>query len=171
MMMRMLSMAGVPTLTDGLRVADTSNPLGYFEWEAVKKITEDPQSIGKAEGKVVKVVSALLPHLPAGWNYVVIFMRRNTDAILRSQEEMVARLGGASVSLAADELELHLQTTLEGLRQRSDVRLLEVDYDGLIDQPEESVQQLVDFVGPERLRRVAALRSSIRADLRHHAPL
>jgi predicted AlkP superfamily phosphohydrolase/phosphomutase/tetratricopeptide (TPR) repeat protein len=171
MMMRMLSMAGVPTLTDGLRVADTSNPLGYFEWEAVKKITEDPQSIGKAEGKVVKVVSALLPHLPAGWNYVVIFMRRNTDAILRSQEEMVARLSGASVSLAADELELHLQTTLEGLRQRSDVRLLEVDYDGLIDQPEESVQQLVDFVGPERLRRVAALRSSIRADLRHHAPL
>jgi hypothetical protein len=98
-------------------------------------------------------------------------MRRNTAAILRSQEEMVARLGGASVSLATDELELHLQTTLEGLRQRSDVRLLEVDYDGLIDHPKESVQQLVDFVGPERLRRVAALRSSIRADLRHHAPL
>jgi predicted AlkP superfamily phosphohydrolase/phosphomutase/tetratricopeptide (TPR) repeat protein len=170
MMMRMLSMAGLPTLTDGLRVADASNPLGYFEWESVKKIAGDPQSIGKAEGKVLKVVSALLPHLPAGWNYEVIFMRRDTDAILRSQEEMVARLGGASVKLAAEELEQHLQATLEALRQRPDVRLLEIDYDGLIDQPEEIVQQLIDFVGPERLRRVAALRSSIRADLRHHAP-
>lgn len=170
MMMRMLSMAGLPTLSDGVRVADASNPLGYFEWESVKKIAGDPQSIGKAEGKVLKVVSALLPYLPAGWNYEVIFMRRDTDAILRSQEEMVARLGGASVKLAAEELEQHLQATLEALRQRPDVRLLEMDYDGLIDQPEEIVQQLIDFVGPERLRRVAALRSSIRADLRHHAP-
>jgi tetratricopeptide (TPR) repeat protein len=171
MMMRMLSMAGVPTLTDGARMADASNPLGYFEWEAVKKITEDLQSIGKAEGKVLKVVSSLLPHLPAGWNYQVIFMRRDTDAILRSQEEMVARLGGASVNLAAEELEQHLQATLDALRQRSDVQLLEVDYDGLIDQPEEILQQLVDFVGSDRIRRVASLRSSIRVDLRHHAPL
>jgi tetratricopeptide (TPR) repeat protein len=169
MMMRMLSMAGIPTLTDGVRVADASNPQGYFEWEGVKKIIDDPQSILKAEGKVVKVVSALLPHLPLGWTYEVIFMRRKTDAILRSQEAMVAQLGGVALPLAAEELEQHLQATLGVLRSRSDVRLLQMDYDGLIDQPEEYLQQLVDFVGPERLRRIAALRSSIRADLRHHA--
>jgi tetratricopeptide (TPR) repeat protein len=168
MMMRMLSMAGVPTLSDGVRAADASNPLGYFEWEAVKKISGDPQSIRRAEGKVVKVVSALLVHLPAGRNYEVIFMRRNTDAILRSQEEMVARLGGAAVNLASEELDMHLQTTLEVLRQRPDVRLLEMDYDGLIDQTEDIVQQLVNFIGPARLHRVAALHNSIRADLRHH---
>ena len=38
MMMRMLESGGVPPLTDGFRSADDDNPLGYYEFEAVKRL-------------------------------------------------------------------------------------------------------------------------------------
>ena len=40
MMMRMLEAGGLPPLTDGLRAPNDDNPLGYYEFERVKKLPE-----------------------------------------------------------------------------------------------------------------------------------
>lgn len=86
LMMRMLAMAGMPVLTDGVRPPDDHNPHGYFEWELAKQLPRDPQLIAEAAGQAVKVVSPLLRHLPANRRYRVIFMRRDAGEISRSQQ-------------------------------------------------------------------------------------
>ena len=53
-MMQMLAAGGMPVLTDGERKADADNPRGYFEWERIKFLPQQPDCIQEAEGKVVK---------------------------------------------------------------------------------------------------------------------
>lgn len=169
MMMRMLAQAGVPVLTDGVRGANADNPLGYFEWEPVKRLAAEPELIARAEGKAVKIISALLPALPEGWNYDLIFMRRESGAILRSQERMMMRSGEEAdrVRLGAEELERHILQTLAWARGETRIRLLEVSYDGMLEQPDEGVARLGEFIGAGRIKRPAALRTAIRRELRH----
>ena len=169
MMMRMLAMAGVPVLTDGVRVADPDNAFGYFEWEPIKRLRGEPALIAEAEGKAVKAVSAVLATLPQGGRYEVIFMRRHSRAIWRSQEKMVARRHGeAAAGLTESELERHVSDTLAWAKQQPNVRLEEFDYDELLDGSEGAIERLIAFVGLERMKRATALRTAIKRDLRHH---
>ena len=83
MMMRMLDAAGLPILTDSVRTADEDNPKGYWEFEPVKDLGEsdDTSWLADARGKVVKIVSPLIAHLPTeGYTYRVLFMRRDARA-------------------------------------------------------------------------------------------
>src|SRR5687768_12382196 len=84
MMMRALQAGGLPVLADGLRAADEDNPHGYFELEQVKRTVADPSWIAQARGHAVKVIARLLPDLPPGQHYKVLFMRRDLDEVLRS---------------------------------------------------------------------------------------
>src|SRR5271163_4870234 len=93
LMMQMLAAGGMPVLSDGERQADTDNPRGYLEWERIKQLPNDPQSIAAGEGKVVKVISRLLLALPAGPEYRIIFMERPLPEVLASQDQMLRRRG------------------------------------------------------------------------------
>ncbi len=93
MMMRMLEAGGLPVLADHLRTADEDNPEGYYEFERVKKIEHDSAWLEEARGRVVKMISALLKHLPPGYTYKIVFMRRKLEEILASQREMLVRRG------------------------------------------------------------------------------
>ena len=64
MMMRMLDVGGIDAVTDKIREADVDNPLGYYEFEPVKKTKEDASWIPSAVGKSVKMVYLLLYDLP-----------------------------------------------------------------------------------------------------------
>jgi hypothetical protein len=75
-MMQMLAAGGMPVLTDGERRADIDNPRGYYEWERIKRLPQEPECIDEAEGKAVKVVSQLLFALPAKRNYQILFVER-----------------------------------------------------------------------------------------------
>ena len=89
MMMKMLEAGGLPPVTDELRAADEDNPKGYYEFERVKLMDQgDTEWVVDARGKVIKVISALLKHLPPGEQYRVIFVRRNMPEILASQRKM-----------------------------------------------------------------------------------
>ncbi|MGE3544635.1 MAG: sulfotransferase family protein, partial [Kofleriaceae bacterium] len=85
MMMRMLAEGGAPILADATRRPDADNPRGYYELEAVKRTARDASWVADAPGRVVKVISSLLPHLPTEWTYRVLFMRRSIDQVVRSQ--------------------------------------------------------------------------------------
>jgi len=65
MMMRMLDAGGLHVVVDNIRTVDDDNSRGDYEFEAVKKVAEDKSWLPGAQGKVVKMISMLLQHLPA----------------------------------------------------------------------------------------------------------
>ena len=93
MMMRMLAVGGIAPLTDGVRVPDTDNPHGYYEYEPVKRTKADDSWLGQAAGRAVKMVHLLLRDLPADRSYRVILMRRDLTEMVTSQRRMLERLG------------------------------------------------------------------------------
>src|SRR5713101_3371282 len=93
LMMQMLENGGVEIVTDNIRAADTDNPRGYYEFEKVKKIKQDASWLPATRGKAFKMVSQLLYDLPTSEQYRIIFMERDLEEVLLSQEKMLQRLG------------------------------------------------------------------------------
>ena len=96
LMMQMLSHGGLEVLTDNVRTADVDNPRGYYELEQAKRVRADASWLPDARGKVVKMVSQLLYDLPPTERYRIIFMERDLEEMLASQERMLERLGRAA---------------------------------------------------------------------------
>ncbi len=97
LMMQMLQAGGMPLLIDDHRPADADNPNGYWEYEPVKRLQQDNSWVHQAEGKAVKVVSALLQYLPPPYTYKIIFMQRPMPEVLASQAVMLERRGAQGV--------------------------------------------------------------------------
>lgn len=94
MVMQMLEAGGIDLVTDRHRAPDESNPRGYFELERVKALEAgDVAWVADARGKAVKVIAYLLEYLPRKLNYKVIFIIRNLEEVLASQEKMLALQG------------------------------------------------------------------------------
>ncbi len=152
MMMKMLEAGGIPPVTDNLREADTDNPKGYYEFERVKQMDKgDVEWVVDAEGKVVKVISQLLKYLPEGYEYRIIFMRRNMDEILASQQKMLLNRGEDPHKASDDEIsalfEKHLQSVMSWIRVQPNVQALYVHYRDMLDNPEPHVEQIRRFLG------------------------
>jgi len=89
MMMSALKAGGMKLLVDGKRRADENNPKGYYEYELVKQLPKRAHRwLGSAQGKALKIVSALLVYLPEHYRYRVIFVEREMEEILASQKRM-----------------------------------------------------------------------------------
>src|ERR1700741_4498489 len=103
MMMRMLEAGGLPIVSDGERAADIDNPKGYFELERIKNLEHetDKSYLSAARGKAVKVISFLIKELPDENDYRVVFMRRDLDEVLTSQQKMIDRLESADTEADA----------------------------------------------------------------------
>src|SRR5713101_7433843 len=123
LMMQMLDNGGVAVLTDNIRAADTDNPRGYYEFEKVKKIKQDSSWLPETRGKAFKMVSQLLYDLPTSERYRIIFMERDLDEMLISQEKMLKRLNRAAVP--RDDMKrfynLHLNKLREWLSQQNTI--------------------------------------------------
>jgi hypothetical protein len=150
LMMQMLSAGGVPVLSDGERIADPDNPRGYFEWERIKQLPQQPDCISEAEGKAVKVISQLLFALPAGHDYQVIFMQRALAEVVASQAEMIRRRGtsGAALSEAAliAGLQAHLNQVNAVLQRRSDIALLRLEHHQVLRDPKSIAENVQEFL-------------------------
>ena len=151
LMMQMIVAGGVPALTDGLRSADENNLKGYLEWEAAKALPQSPEAIAAAEGKVVKVISALLRSLPGPYEYRVVFMRRPLDEVITSQNRMLERLGKevAPVPQAAvvTAFTNHLKETKKWLEEQPNFKVLYVDYPAVVQQPAVESARIAEFLG------------------------
>ncbi len=150
MMMKMLEAGGIPPMTDAIRTADVDNPEGYYEFERVKQL--DKGDIGwlpDAQGKVVKVISALLKHLPPGYEYRVVFMRRRIEEVLASQKKMLVHRGEATDAVSDEELaqlyRKHLAHVDAWLTSQPNVKLLNVNYNTMLKDPEAELPALLAF--------------------------
>lgn len=153
MMMKMLEAGGIPPLTDEIREADADNPKGYFEFERVKKLDKgDDDWLARAEGKAVKVISALLQHLPPGYDYRVIFMERHMSEILASQRKMLVRRGEADEmedEKMSDLFEKHLQQVKGWLAQQENVSVLYVHYSEALADARSQAERVKRFLGAD----------------------
>jgi hypothetical protein len=154
-MMQMLHQAGIPILTDEKRSADDSNPKGYFELDAVKRIKSDKSWVAQAQGKAVKVVAPLLPGLPVGQRYKIIYLKRSLTEILVSQQVMLGKSRHAALKnfplQMANNLQAQHDRAISWMQQQPHVEYIELDYEQLVGKDkgvEEQLQALlkeVDF--------------------------
>lgn len=151
MMMKMLEVGGIPALTDGERAADPDNPKGYYEFERVKQLDKgDTAWLPKARGMAVKVISALLQHLPAGYSYRVVFIRRNIDEILASQRKMLVRRGEdpdkVDDAQMAALFEKHVRQVESWLAQQPNIRTLYLHYSDILGDPLPRIAEVNAFL-------------------------
>jgi hypothetical protein len=150
MMMKMLAEGGLPAVTDSIRAADEDNPNGYFEFEPVKKMAEGQTAwLAQADGKIVKVVSALLEHLPSDRHYKVLFMEREIKEILASQQKMLLRRSEEARTSDAEmqaQFREHLAAAKYWLARQPNMDVLYVDYNRLMANPDAYCQAIADFI-------------------------
>jgi hypothetical protein len=149
LMMQMLDSGGVEVVTDNVRAADADNPRGYHEFEKVKRLKQDDSWLPLARGKALKMVSQLLYDLPPGEDYRILFMERNLEEVLRSQEKMLERLGrpvSPRDSMRA-AFAVHLDRLHDWLRRQPNLTALRVSYNELLAQPRPQAERVSHFLG------------------------
>jgi hypothetical protein len=168
-MMQMLHAGGLELLTDAARTPDGNNPKGYYELEAVKDLGKGGSLawLAGARGKGVKIVSSLLRWLPESHDYQVIFMERDLDEVIASQNKMLADRG-----VPPDEgqdgrvrqlYQAHIEETRRLLGARRCFSTLVVDYGVTLAHPEDTARRVDRFLrrGLDVSRMAAAADSTL----------
>lgn len=154
LMMQMLEAGGMQILTDRVRSADQDNPKGYYEFERVKKLKDgDVEWVADAQGRAVKVISALLEYLPAQYSYKLIFMQRDIAEILASQKQMLRRRGETGEQVSDETLARlfseHLSRVESWLDAQPNMDVFYMRYSTLLQDAEMVAQNLDRFLGLE----------------------
>ena len=152
MMMKMLEAGGIASYTDNIRTPDDDNPKGYYEFERVKKLPDgDTAWLADVEGKAVKIISALLEHLPADYTYRVLFMQRKMEEILASQKQMLIRSGRPTDKVGDEKLAemygKHLAKVKAWLDGQTNFSIVYLDYNQLLIDPQKYAGQVNEFLG------------------------
>jgi hypothetical protein len=153
LMMQMLQAGGLEIVTDARRGPDDSNPKGYFELEAVKDLDKGGRHewLAAARGKAVKVVSPLVRRLPPTYDYRVIFMQRDLDELVASQNRMLADRGAPQDDAQNERIKTlyraHVDDTLRILRARPRVATLVVDHGEAVARPADAAARVSRFLG------------------------
>jgi hypothetical protein len=148
LMMQMLAAGGLVVMTDEIRTADTDNPRGYIELGKVKKVKQDASWLPEARGRVFKMISQLLYDLPASENYRIIFMQRDLDEVLASQEKMLARLDQTAAPREAMKrsYQSHLVRLSDWMRGQAHFKTLFVRYSNVVRQPLDEAKRVAAFL-------------------------
>jgi len=150
LVMQMLAAGGLAPMTDGVRVPDPDNPRGYLEWEPVKRLRKHPERLAEARGRAVKVVSPLLPALPPGRRYRVLWVERDLAEVEASQRAMLERSRPGAADEEPDLLPAwrrHLEQLDRWLAGRPDVEVLRLRHDALLERPRAAARDVADFLG------------------------
>ena len=174
MLMHLLQAGGIAAVTDHARTPDVDNPKGYYEFERVKRLPQgDVGWLDDAPGKSVKVISALLIHLPPSHAYRVIFMHRRIAEVLDSQRKMLAHRGeapGGNDAGSTEEdaamaalLEQHVADVRAWLVRQPNIAIFDADYNAMLSDPAPWTARINAFLGGHL--DVAAMQAAIDANL------
>ncbi len=151
MMMQMLEQGGMDIFTDKKREADESNPKGYYEHEAVKGTMKNNKWVNEVGDKAVKVISQLLPSLPARYNYKIIFMERELNEVIDSQHKMLTRDGKIKEGEYRTGLEIAFKNNLDKVNfwatKNHHVEILKIPYTAVIEDPKTQAEKINEFLG------------------------
>ena len=166
--MQMLAAGGVEPYTDGRRPADSDNPRGYFEHAKATGLHKDSSWLPEARGKAVKIVAQLLPYLPSGEEYRIVFLHRALDEVTASQKAMLARLGRTGGVLdeaaMASVFAAQLVRVHEWLKRAPQVHVLTLPYAQVLEDPAAASTALAGFLGEpfDRAKAAASVDPSLR---------
>ena len=145
LMMQILEQVPIEILTDNLRQKDENNPEGYYELEAVKGIVRNNDFLKSAQGKALKIVAPLPQFLDLNLSYRAIFMRRDMEEILRSQEIMLNKDQAAEREKFKTIYELHLKKTYQFF-STNQIPYIDISYSNLILNPDDEISKLITFL-------------------------
>jgi hypothetical protein len=168
MMMQMLVAGGMTPLTDGARAADDDNPYGYYELDVVKRLRTDNDWLLDARGNVVKIIAQLVEYLPEV-PCRVVFMRRDLNAVLQSQQVMLARSGAQGAKLSSAQLVTIFAKQVDAALERlanSKIPVLEVDYARCTSDPVSVAAKVNQFLGGSLDE--GAMVAAVDPQLHHH---
>ena len=152
MMMKMLDVGGLEIVTDNVRKADADNPKGYYEFEKVKTLHQETNKawLGETKGKAVKIVSELLEELPETHLYKVIFMNRDLQEVVESQNKMLLRRGNETESTDDEKMralfENHLEKVKSWLDRQSHLEVVYVNYIDVLNDSAAEVRRIEKFL-------------------------
>ena len=152
MCMKMLEAGGVKPVQDGIRAADEDNPKGYFEHERVKELDKggDKSWVKNARGHAIKVISFLLPHLPTDNRYQVVFLHRDYQEVLASQQKMLDRRAEKNETEDARMIEIydkHLADVKRILARRDCFDVIYLHYTEVLQDPLSNAKRVAEFLG------------------------
>ena len=169
MLMQMLEKGGMPIVSDQIRTPDEDNPKGYHELERVKELdkTTEKSWLKNHRCEAIKIISFLLQDLPLDLNYRVIFMRRNLNEVLRSQNKMLERNGNSGTDATDDKMrsnyDMHLRKVYYRLNRLGNFETLYLDYPEVVADPVRQAHRIADFVS--RDLDVQAMASAVQSGL------
>ena len=151
LLMQMLAAGGIPALCDDHRRPDPHNPNGYYEFDPVKRTAADASWVAAAAGKAVKVVHVLLPHLPPGYRYRVLFVHRDVREVIASQRVMLDANGRRGADLPPERLAeifaRQVRLAIAWAGRQPDVSMLELRHRDLIQDPAAEARRINRFLG------------------------
>ena len=147
MLMQILSNGGYPVESDEKRKPDENNPKGYYELEGgkiINKLIENEFPLDQYKGKIIKITAYGLKYLPPG-DHVIIYSERNIEEILDSMEKMAEITDDNRAE--TKEVFLKLNSFIkEQIAQRSDCKVLFVNYNEILTEPEENIREINTFL-------------------------
>jgi hypothetical protein len=150
MMMRMLERGGVPILTDAVRKADEDNPLGFYEYEPVKRLDKDVSWLPAAYNKAIKIIYIFLYNLPRDHRFKVLFMRRSLDEVVAYQKVMLRRRHESdrmSDQQLMDSFNDQLQRLDIWIRHQENFAIQYLDYNDVVTEPARAAVEISRFLG------------------------
>ncbi len=145
LMMQILNKSELDIFSDGIRQKDISNPEGYYELEAVKGIVRDNSFLKNALGKVVKIVAPLPIYMDKSLSYRVIFMRREIDEVLKSQEKMLNKDQVSEREKFRTIYEMHLKKTYSFF-YANNISFIDIQHKALLYDSENEIMKIKEFL-------------------------
>jgi len=149
LMMQMLDKGGLITLTDDNRKADVSNPKGYLEYDPVMSLHKDNTWLHKAQNKSVKIVAPLLKFLDPKYRYKIIFMNRNINEVIKSQQKMIGKDPEVLPTKLYNGYTKLLNQVEVWKEKEPSVELIYIDYKDALYNTEEVSKSIKNFLGTE----------------------
>jgi hypothetical protein len=144
LMMQLFNAANASIATDSIRGVDENNPKGYYELEAVKGIVKNNVFLKEQDGKTIKIVAPLVTFIDLALEYRVVFMLRDLDEVVQSQEKMVGKDQQDQKEKFKSMYALHIEKSRQFLLAHQ-IPFMEMQHRELLQNPDASLKRLIDF--------------------------
>ena len=153
MLMKMLEAGGMEIVSDGLRTADIDNPKGYYELEKVKGLDKnmDKSWLREFRGQAIKIIAYFLRYLPDNNIYKVIFIDRNIEEIMASQNKMLVNrdkpIDEVNEKRMIQNFESHLWKIKNVVLKKPWFEVLYINHRDILSDPKVEAQKIYRFLG------------------------
>jgi len=151
LMMQMLDAGGMELFSDNIRQPDRSNPRGYCEFERVKSLNRDSSWLYETEKSAVKIVAHWLHFLPPEFEYSIVFMERELEEVIKSQDEMLKFAGRPArkynLDLIANSYRRLIEVTKSWLSSQKNINTIYINHHEVITNPSHVAERINKFLG------------------------